>query len=274
MSEPTVTATQFEVPTEPSTIGGVLDTGISLFRSSYRSVVPVATYLIASAFLNAQSAAMDPESNPELVMSAAAQLLAIMPFFYLALMYIVAAVISALDAAAKDELVPLSTHLSKALRVVIPLTLILFLYIICLTIGTILLVIPGIIIGVSMSLFSFVPMIEDRSPWSGLSRSHQLVWGGNWGRTLVVVSVASIISMVLSVISYFGIGAFAFTESPGEYTTTRHIIEGLLGWITIALVMPITLAMTYALYHDLLLRKEGGDLDAKLRDLDQQTSTT
>ena len=271
MSNP-IAEGQFELPTEPSTIGGVLDTGITLFRQCYRTVIPVAVvsaipYLIISSLLNSQMAAIDPEVDPELAIAASTQALIYLPFLYMGLIFIVTCVISSLNGSAKGNPGSMTTHLTNGVRVLIPLTLVMCLYGVLITIGLIALVIPGLIIAISMSLFAFVPIVEDRSPWSSLWRSHKLVWGGNWGRTLAVLSVASIIAMVLSVISYFGIGVFAFTSPTGEYTTTRIVVEGLLGLVSVGLVMPITMAMSYALYNDLLLRKEGSDLEEKLRDL-------
>ncbi len=262
----------FELPGVPLSIGGILDAGISLFRRSFKYVFPVAAiaaipYALLAMQMNSQLAGVDPEVDPEIALAAAVRALAYLPVIYLMLVFIASSVIHRQIALTRGLPTSLMADFGTGLKLLIPLTIVMMLYLLCIVVGSILLLVPGIILSVSMCMFLWVPQIEERSAWSSLWRSHSLVWGGNWWRTAVVVTLVSIIGVVLSVLAYFGLGALVITETSGESSMTRLIIEAFLGWLTMAFILPLFIAVMHVHYNDLLLRKEGGDLDAKLSDI-------
>lgn len=262
------------LPTEPQSIGGILDAGINLFRSSFKETAPVAAvtaipYAIVSGILSARSNAIDPETNPEEMMAAAMEVFSLMPLLYLLLVLVFSALIHRQVAVARSQPTSLTEDLLAAVKLAIPMFILMVTYIILLSIGIVLFIIPGLIIAVSMALFLWVPLVEpERGAWGGLWRSHALIWGGNWWRTATVMAVVSIIAMVLSVVFYVALGVLSVATPAGEVTNTNILLQAFVTWASMALYAPLTAAMFLVLYNDLLLRKEGGDLDARIGDLE------
>ena len=76
-----------------------------------------------------------------------------------------------------------------------------FIYMIAIILGSILLIIPGIIIAIHWSFFTYVYIAEGKSVFGSFSRSSQLVknnWWKIFGFCIVAILVASIISSTLS----------------------------------------------------------------------------
>jgi hypothetical protein len=76
-----------------------------------------------------------------------------------------------------------------------------FIYMIAIVLGSILLIIPGIIIAIHWSFFTYVYIAEGKSVFGSFSRSSQLVknnWWKIFGFCIVAILVGSIISSTLS----------------------------------------------------------------------------
>lgn len=271
-----VASTASALPTEPLSIGGVLDTGIRLFRQNFKELFTVAAitavpYALLSAVMNSRMVGVDVEADPDVAFAAAMQSLAFIPIIYVLLVFIASCVIHRQVSLTRGEPTSLMADFAVGLKLLIPLTLLFFLYFIIVGVGLVLLIVPGVIFMISMCFFLYVPQVEDRGVWGSLWRSHKLVWGGNWWRTAIVLTVVSIIGMVLSVVAYFGLGALAFAdataEAGSEASTLRLLVEFAINWMIMALVLPLSTSVMYVAYNDLMLRKEGGDLEAQLEGL-------
>lgn len=119
------------------------------------------------------------------------------------------------------------------------------LYTIAITIGTFLLVIPGIILMISLMFCWYFVLLEDMSAYDSLIASHRLVWG-DWWRTNIVFFVPGFIFLIiLLVILFFG----ALITDPNSNTLNTG--SELLG----AFATPYFYALVYLQYHDLKLRK-------------------
>jgi len=137
------------------------------------------------------------------------------------------------------------------------------LFVIPAPIGLVVVAIPPTIVGLALYFGVPAALLDDDSAIRSLIHSHRLVWG-NWWRTATVLSVPMII--------YFALTAGLFTL----YGTLIAIggrsspdIGGMVllygGQIFInAALVPMIYAITITQYHDLKLRKEGGDLAARI----------
>ena len=102
-----------------------------------------------------------------------------------------------------------------------------------------------------------------------LTESHRLVWG-NWWRTAAILTVGFIIIFVIYLIAGVIIGVLTpiFVLGGGggaENVLLITLIGGLLvGVLTSLLMTPFYIGLAIAIYWDLKLRKDGGDLAARV----------
>jgi hypothetical protein len=255
---------------EPLSIGGILDAGMRAMFSTFKQTLPTAAiaaipYALVSVIMSMQSGSLELEEDPERVMAAARNTFILLPLVYVGLTYTIACVAHNQTSLFRGQSSSISEDLLVGLKRMVPLALLMVGYVLAISVGVVLLIIPGIILLISMSLFMYVSFMEnERSAWSGLGRSHTLVWRGNWWRTATVITVTSIIGMVLSLIFYVLIGALVFLQNDDYTATVPFILEGILTWALMAVYAPLFSAISLTLYNDLLIRKEGGDLQARM----------
>jgi hypothetical protein len=116
-------------------------------------------------------------------------------------------------------------------------------------IGFVLLIIPGIYIGVRLAFVSQAVVLERRGATDSLSRSWNLV-AGNWWRVFGIVLVVSILVSVLEAIVGNILGA-----------GMNHALgSGIAAAIVGTLIQPIQGIALTLLYYDLRIRKEGAGL--------------
>jgi hypothetical protein len=134
-------------------------------------------------------------------------------------------------------------------------------YLLAVLIGTVLLIVPGIMLMVSLVMFLPAIVLGGKGAIEGLKYSHKLVWG-NWWRTATVYTIGFIIMYALMLVIGVALGlVFAFTGVDLAATmlvdTAGSLISGLL-------VTPFFCALTHEIYNDLRMRKTGGDLVARI----------
>ncbi|HEX6508152.1 MAG TPA: glycerophosphoryl diester phosphodiesterase membrane domain-containing protein [Chloroflexota bacterium] len=117
---------------------------------------------------------------------------------------------------------------------------------ICVLVGLVLLVIPGIYIGVRLTLVAQAAVLERRGVTDSLARSWNLV-EGNWWRVFGIVLVVSILVAVLETLVSRIVGVAA-----------GDIVGNGLGTAIVGIVFqPIQAIALTLLYFDLRIRKEG-----------------
>jgi hypothetical protein len=134
---------------------------------------------------------------------------------------------------------------------------------VALCIGLVLLVIPGLILMVTLFFFWYFILLEDQGAVASLKSSHALVWGGNFWRTVAVVTVAAVIYLV----ALFAIGGtlgLLIGVSMFDDPTPEELAAGpgmaLLVFATVQVVLntvllPMWTSLTLVLYRDLQLRR-------------------
>lgn len=131
-------------------------------------------------------------------------------------------------------------------------------YFIATIVGTVLLIIPGIILSLSLFFYHYFIILEDKTAYQSIIASHKLVWK-DWWRTTGVYAVPSIILIII----FIGFGLIiGFMPANENYSIWIQIILDLLSGI----YLPYLYILSYVQYHDLNLRKSGSDLEARMID--------
>jgi hypothetical protein len=138
---------------------------------------------------------------------------------------------------------------------------------IAVTIGLVLLLVPGFILMVSLGLCYNTALFENRGPVEALSESHRLVWG-NWWRTAAILTVGFIIIFVMYMVAGLITGVLTPILVLGGGSENVLLLSTISGWLIglfiNVLVMPFYIALPISVYWDVKLRKDGGDLAARV----------
>jgi hypothetical protein len=254
--------------TGPRSIGGVLDDAIRLYRGSFRYILPL---LIVNAILAALPSLMLGFSQPTAVTQTAqarALLQTMTSPSYVVMFFVVwlvnltmyGALFGSLDSIAKGgkmelgEAVQLGlSRLARLFGASILLGLMFF-------IGLLLLLIPGIyLMGIFQLVFVAI-VLENAGIGAAFGISRRLI-KGYWWRSAIIVTVAIIILLVLSVMGGI-VGGFLAALRPGSGTAL--IFNQLVGLLVNIFVVGWMPCVLLAMYYDLKLRHEGGDLSARV----------
>ncbi len=276
----------YQKPTVPRDVGGVLDDGIQLYKASLRSCWLPA--LLASLVTGALSysvfrsmpqltAAMPPAD----LMARYRGLAGAFGIWYLVVFAINLALYGTLVvnivAVSRGETPAFGASLAKAMRRWPALLVASITVSICLVVGFILLLIPGLYVWNRLQLY-LVPLVgEGQWPFKSRGASWRAV-AGNGGRTAAVVGVMFVILLVVSLIvgalsgfiaAFAGIGTKTVIASPTALVIRVQLMSQLVGAIVRIFTTPLIFSAFVALYQDLLLRKGGADLEARLGALPQ-----
>lgn len=255
----------FEYAKQPLGIGQQLDQMIKLCKNSYKSVFNLVLTLVV---LGGVYGAFMPTGAPDFEGSSTAGLaLAGSGVVYgLAVIVVYAAMILKMNADATGKEIALGDAVNGALAKFPMLIAGSILYVLVILLGYLLLIIPGIIVSVSLMLTIVLICAEDLNAFNALKRSHNLIWG-NWWRTLILVSVISIIFSVLLMLLTLGITVVAPFLISGEDMSQALVVANIVSSALGGFIQPVFVAMLLVIYNDLLHRREGEDLDAEIEAL-------
>ena len=253
----------FQYASKPQPIGKVLDNGIRLCLSTFKSVVGIAFVgAIISNLPNLYSPAQ--QAGQALQAEQMSQFMGVALITMVASLVFYNAVVFRINAIASSKETGLATSLSIGLKKLLPVLIGLILYIVAVIIGSVLLIIPGMILMMSLLFYSMLIVVDDSSIFASLKSSHRLVWG-NWWRTTTVLMVPAILMMVI----YFAIGLVA-GETAGVAGEVGQAATGMPVTITAVSVVvgtiggPLFYAIMLVQMHDLKLRKQGLDLEQRI----------
>jgi len=255
-------------PVAPLPIGGVLDDAIKLYRESFAHcwLIALLTSLVRGAF----GIATVLYIRPVLQRPTPAALLHVYqqpPVAAGYLLYVVlsialfGALIASQAAVANGR--PVSTgaalgigfgRLGRAVLASIVLWVVV-------VVGLVLFIVPGIYLIGSLCLWAVALYADDAGALQSLSISRALV-KGHWWRTATILGVAVIIILVFGFILGAVGGAFAVVAR-GDVVSFQLIIQvvSIIGNVFLVPAIPAVLVGTF---RDLQLRREGGDLAARL----------
>jgi len=254
--------------TQPQTIGKVLDGGIRLYVRGLGKVLPISLVVALIGMVPNYV-----RFNPGVVQQSDPARLGVLAIGYVIVIVLLGIVIySAMikiygDIGAGNQ-ATVASGLKKGLGKLFPILIAGILYFLAVGLGTVLLVIPGIILMLSMYLFSTAIILDDKGIIESLKYSHSLIWG-NWWRTAIIFTVPVVIiiglyvllGIVLSlVMASMAASAGSFNPADLSQFSWFIIAEAIIN----AIIYPLFYAMAVVVYHDLKVRKSGGDLEARL----------
>lgn len=131
------------------------------------------------------------------------------------------------------------------------LLLLVTVYVIIVLSGTMLLILPGIILAFSL-MFSFTLALTDNMPMlQTLIKSHRLVWG-NWWHSFLIISLPLLLNIVLSGVCFITVAEVA-TNLKLSLLATGMILT-LLNILLQTFFIPLILDVILVLLHDLRQR--------------------
>lgn len=260
-------------PTQPQGIGGVLDTTFQLYKVSLGAVWPLCL-LLAVVGAPPNIYLMMSGTGPATDAAAALQMLNTManPVYWVlnivtiaATLWVVGALYLKQQALATDQEMSNGSALQASVPRILPMFLMSILFGVALVVGIVLLIVPFLILLVSLMLSTALLMFEGKGPVDSLIGSHKLVWG-NWWRTAVILTVGGILVFVIymAVALLIGLVTPYVGLDPTDVLMSTLVSSMVISVIVNILVVPFFSAMLIAVYWDLKLRKEGGDLAARV----------
>lgn len=254
----------------PQSIGKVLDDMFRLYSDSFWSVIWVAAAAAVIFSLPNFLIPAPPEDDPAAAFAAMQQQLWFLPLTMAASVFSQAAIVHRMHQIATGADRGMDRSLWVALYKVLPLLVATILYLVALILGLVALIVPGIIFG--LTLYFYVPLmvIDNEGIFSSLASSHRLVWG-NWWRTLAVVTVPvfliGVFYMIIILMAGLALqfGGAGGTEADFESSLRSvDLVANLIIMVLSAFLVPLFPALLLVQVHDLKLRREGLDLEARL----------
>ena len=152
------------------------------------------------------------------------------------------------------------------IRKTLPVFIAAILYTLAISIGFMLLVIPGLILMITLLFFQVLIVVENEGIIASLKQSHRLVWGNYW-RTTAVILVPFFIMYALIMVVAFAAGFLGAVTSPemmeGPAYTTFGLFDVLMASVSV-LMVPLMDAIFVAHVNDLKLRTSGSDLELRM----------
>jgi hypothetical protein len=127
-------------------------------------------------------------------------------------------------------------------------------------------VIAVIYVTVRLQLWMSIVFTENLGGATALGRSWELV-KGHWWRVAGIGFVAGVViwifELAVGAVIAAAVGLLGFHGTSPDLLIRRLQLIGAIGGLARILTMPLLTAVWLAIYHDLILRREGGDLAAR-----------
>lgn len=273
----------YSLPTEPGSIGHTLDAGFKLYAESFKrvlgltvlSVAALAVPIVLLTFALAGFTAAD--KNPEvgiIALLTVGTIVAMGPYmgFYLA-------VVCRIGSIAYGQDLSFGASVSMGMWRLFPVFVASLLYFLGIILGYILLIIPGMILSLSLAFYAMCIVLEGDGIIESLKHSHRLVWG-NWWRTATIATVVIVIYYIFSLaiqIPFIVIEHLLSTPEPAaegaadvmqSLSTLGGGALSMVGnFLSMVVTFPLMVAVFVVIFHDLKLRSEGQDLEARVEAL-------
>lgn len=254
----------YRLATGPRGIGQVLDAVLQLFRASFRALLPfsivgslISLVPIGYLFLTGALQIPDAAAPPAFGLGYWISVLVTMPLT----MIVLGAGIARGESVAQGQPIGAGEATRRAAARLATLVLAVICFMLVVAIGTVLLIVPGVILMVSLYMFLPAIMLDGKGIVESLKYSHGLVWG-NWWRTAATATIALIIVYLLFFVVGIAAGLiFAVTGVDPAAIFLVQAITMLLGGL---LITPFFVALYLEIYRDLKMRKLGSDLAARI----------
>jgi len=252
----------YQQPNAPQSIGGVLDSGFKLYRESLSQA-----YFIA-AIAAIVAAPVNLFVQPYIVTVGVTGLIGLSGLLVIAVVLatvvLYAALIARIDAVARGAALSVGQALSLGVQRMGTMLLSGLLVGLVVAIGLCLLIVPGLIFIIWLVFAPFAVVLERRGALASLSYSRAIV-RGHWWRTAVLLTIIGIVLMVVYLIFAVGLSITVISDPAAASTgQVPWYVTLVVGPVLSAVIAPLTYSLMLAIFYDLRLRHEGGDLAARI----------
>jgi hypothetical protein len=264
----------YSLPTEPGSIGHTLDAGFKLYFVSFKQVLVLSILAALSLAVPMLAAVLaipmfSGEGQAPGALFIAVFVIGVLVAMSLYLWFYIAAMCR-IGGIANGQILSLGACLSTGLRRLIPVILASLLYGLAMMGGLILFIIPGMILWLSLAFYALCIVLEGDGILESLRHSHRLVWG-NWWRTAIIGTVVFVVYYVIYLaieIPFVLVDQVLFESEPGDLPGFVQAMLSMLGsTLSTVITFPLMTSVFVAVFHDLKLRKEGHDLEARVEAL-------
>ena len=261
--------------TQPAGIGRVLDNGFKLFVASIK---PVLLLVVVTAIINvimqyamfqtmmpAQQLASEQEMA-QYMADIMPQILGISAIMWIVSIILYNAMLSRVGDVASGGNSDLYDALIVGIRKMLPVFIAAILYTLAISIGLVLLVIPGLILMITLLFFQVLIVVDDEGIIASLKLSHKLVWGNYWRTTAVILIPVFIVYALIMVVA-IAAGFFSAMNEPEVVNGQMQMSFGMFDMVMAAvsvLMVPFLDAIFIVHVNDLKLRKSGSDLEQRM----------
>jgi len=259
------------VPAAPQPIGRVVDDAIKLYRASFRACWPINAVAAVIVAASAMHLTLKLSSLGVVGGRSTADTMAMyrMPVLYLTYLFDALVKLAAGGAVVVCQYA-LATGLGLP-RTMQSVGIMLRRFpkaalaasgaLIMVLIASLILLFPGIYVAGTLSVWTVALFAEDKGPGQSLSESMRLV-NRNWWRTCTIMTIAVVLMTVFSGLATLIAGSLiAFWHSSLLAVQLSLQLTGAVAYVFTLSMLP---AAQVALYLDLKLRREGGDLAERL----------
>lgn len=170
-------------------------------------------------------------------------------------LFVVTLILQRVAGATRAEPTGQQGEVGKAVRLLPWVVIAMCTYYAAVVLGLVLLLVPGIILGVSLAFTPFAVVLDDQKPIQALNCSHNLVWG-QWWRTLGLF-LALFFPLVMAATLLAGVLGIDVFSAQGDFPTGRTLLEeSVVSMVLESLFWPFGLSVLCLYYHDLKLRKQ------------------
>jgi hypothetical protein len=250
-------------PARPQTVGEILDTAFRIFRATLLKCLLFATVSLLVGQLPNVYTLLRGRPVQRLFLVEPDPLWWLLAFLGSVLVVaLTGAIVRRQYAIASGRPLDLGAELTAALRLVPGLIALWTLVLLATMAGLLLLVIPGMYIGIRLSCAVTTYLLTDRGVFASMRHSWYLTAGNFW-RLSLIFSVYVVLIIVFYVLAAVIAAALAVPFALGDValiTAVTAAVVVILG----SIVRPFYTALALAVFGDLSVRTEGTDLAARI----------
>ena len=273
----------YSLPTEPSSIGHTLDAGFKLYAESFKRVIGLSVLSIMALIVPmllvtfALAGFVAGNADPDVGIIAVFTVATIVTMGFYMVFYL--AIVCRIGGIAYGQDLSFGASAAMGLRRLLPVFVASLLYFLGIVLGYIALIIPGIFLSLSLAFYALCIVLEGDGIIESLKHSHRLVWG-HWWRTAIIATVVFVIYYIFSLaiqIPFIVVEQVLTTPAPvangAEEVMQAFAAMGggalsMVGsFLAMVVTVPLMIAVFVVVFHDLKLRSEGQDLEARVEAL-------
>lgn len=236
--------------TTPQSPLNILKQAMQLYFSNFNTLLPIIVVLMVVSYL---PNLLIPELNSnkiEVLQQGMQSFFIYMPVYLLAIVILHAIIIGRLQSLAEQaHHETTNTATNQALRKAFPLFIATLLYSFFISVGLMLMILPGVFIAITLAFYIPCILFENQTGIKSLTMSHRLV-SGHWWHTAATLLIALLFFLSLSSL----IGQLFVSILGVMVTEVSPLTSQLVYIICASLINPVFHAVVLLQYRDLKIR--------------------